>query len=216
MGGIGSGRTGGGPTVERALKLDLAHLTAQRQFRPGAHVSGSLQWTSTRTGRVTATIGFEADMRDGGDAWVRLHYASCRDDGTKAGHDYRVRLDTTAPHLGGRRWWFRCPMTGRRARVLYLPDGASTFASRGAHGLAYASQRQTDTDNAIDRSLALRRKLGVDDRNTLRMPFAPRPKWMRRATHARLLGELHATTDFLVGGLAKRLGMETGRQPWAS
>jgi len=43
----------------------------------------------------------------------------------------------------------RLPRTGRRAAKLYLPNGAFTFASRQAYGLAYRSQRETSHDRAL-------------------------------------------------------------------
>ena len=30
-----------------------------------------------------------------------------------------ILLASTRPNLGGERWWFVCPETGRRCRVLY-------------------------------------------------------------------------------------------------
>ena len=83
---------------------------------------------------------------------------------------------------------FLCPITGRRARVLYLPAGGGTvFASRQASRLAYRSQRASPEDRAIERSLKARKKLGVADQNMLDMP-CPRPKWMRDRTYRRLVG----------------------------
>jgi hypothetical protein len=211
MGGFGSGRTASNPTVERALKLDMTKLLALGQVRPGAHVAGSIEWTWVASGASLATIGFEADLTGTEVGWLHLRYTTTTaHDGAKTNNSYRIALDTTRLHYGGRRWWFVCPVTGRRARVLYLPlDGSgATFASRGVHRLSYLSQRQGDVDNAIDRSVAIRRKLGVTDMNTLHMPFAPKPKWMRSHTHQRLLAELRDIQAVLVGNLAKRLGME--------
>lgn len=74
--------------VGRGWKLDLAHCIRLGVFRPGAQVGGSMNWTRTRTGTVTADISY----------------------------DYRVQLETTRPNYGGLRWWFRAhhwaPRTG--------------------------------------------------------------------------------------------------------
>jgi len=37
---------------------------------------------------------------------------------------------STALHTGGRRWWYICPVTGKRVGKLYLPAGATHFAGR--------------------------------------------------------------------------------------
>lgn len=206
MGGYFSGRHGGGPVVEDGWKLDLAHCIRQGMFRPQQWCAGTMKWTRTNTGEVTATIGYEANLLDPAAAWVRLHYTTTsRSTGAKTDRDYRVQLGTTRPHYGGLRWWFRCPITGRRARVLYLPgSGGGVFACREAYGLAYRSQRQTPEDRAIERSRNAREKLGVADQNMLEMPWCPKPKWMRWATHRRLVEVIQECHQVQMTCLARR------------
>src|SRR5690242_11870938 len=111
MGGNFSGRRDGGPLVEDGWKLDLAHCIRQRLFVPGRYVAGSMKWTLTRTGEVTATISYEAALVDPTNAWVRLHYTSTtRTTAEKVDRDYRVQLEATRPNYGGLRWWFLCPI----------------------------------------------------------------------------------------------------------
>jgi hypothetical protein len=64
--------------------------------------------------------------------------------------------------------WFVCPLSGRRARVLYLPGGAPMFASRQALGLGYRSQRSTEADRLIEKSRAARKKLGIGSKQPSR------------------------------------------------
>jgi hypothetical protein len=111
---------------------DLVHCIRKGLIVPGSHVSGSMRWTSTRTGEETCSIGYEANLIDPMAAWVRLHYTTTRNlNGEKVPFHYRIQLETTQPHFGGLRWWFVCPLSGRRAQVLYLPPvGGTTFASR--------------------------------------------------------------------------------------
>ena len=42
MGGYGSGRSGGQPTVESALRLDIDTMMRWGCIRPGAHLEGEL------------------------------------------------------------------------------------------------------------------------------------------------------------------------------
>jgi hypothetical protein len=56
---------------------------------------------------------------------------------------YTVTLVSTVPHYGGRRWWFICPIKKIRVAKLYLPPGATTFASRKAHNLTYRSSQES-------------------------------------------------------------------------
>jgi hypothetical protein len=167
-----------------------------------------MRWTSSRTGEVTCAIGYEANLTDTALAWVGMQYATTnRRTGLKIDSDYRVHLETTRPNYGGIRWWFICPLSGRRARVLYLPPvGGTTFASRQTFRLAYYSQRATAEDRAVERSLKARKKLGVKDTNMLEMPWCPRPKWMRRRTHVRLVGIITECHQHQVDYMVRRWG----------
>jgi hypothetical protein len=208
MGGYFSERCGGGPVVEDGWKLDLVHCTRKGMIMPGRSVSGSMTWTLTRTGEVTCSIGYDANLTDPAAAWVRLRYTTTsRHTGHKTESNYRVRLETTRPHYGGMRWWFVCPLSGRRARVLYLPPtGGTTFACRQALGLAYHSQRATADDRAVERSLKARQKLGVTDRNMLDMPYCPKPQRMRWRTHARLVGVIRECHEQQAAYMVRRWG----------
>jgi hypothetical protein len=175
-------------------------------IRPGLYVAGTMKWNLTRTGEVTANISYVANLVEPADAWVRLMYTSTTHaTGAKVDNDYRVRLETTRPHYGGLRWWFLCPVTGRRVGVLYLPGkGGTVFASPQAMGLVYRSQRASPEDRAVERSLKARTKLGVADQNMLDMPYCPRPKWMRHWTHRRLVGVIRECHQHQVAYIARR------------
>ena len=74
--------------------------------------------------------------------------------------DYRVRLVTTRPTYGGRRWWFLCPLARndggppRRVAKLYLPPGGTYFGSRQAYGLTYTSCQESGKFEGLYRRLA--------------------------------------------------------------
>lgn len=186
MGGFGSGRQGGSPTVESGLTLDINRLIRQRTIVPARHVSGFLTWTTTRTGEKVASIGYEASLIGRMSPWLRLHYSA---NGTP--QDYRVQIETSPCHYGGVRWWSLCPISGRRTAKLYLPPGATIFAARRTHGLAYRSQRETTIDRAIAQlDQAYRRLGGIYQYMGQAAP--DRPKGMHDTTYQRLLADLNA------------------------
>ena len=80
--------------------------------------------------------------------------------------------------------WFMCPVTGRRARVLYLPDGGWQFASREAHGLSYRSQGESDVFRSITQAQNIRARLGGS--LSIYTPLPPRPRGMHQRTYERL------------------------------
>jgi len=188
MGGFNSGRSGGRPTPESGLTLNLYKLIRQG-LKPGQRVHGSIVWTRVGTGERVGTVGYEADTV-GDCGHVRLRYTTTRAyDGEKRDSDYTIALETTPQPLGGRRWWFVCPKTGAHAGKLHLPNGAYTFGSRRACRLEYRSQRETPRDRAINRAFKLRERLGgkggIGD-------FVPKPKWMRWPTYESQMAKIEA------------------------
>lgn len=201
MGGYGSGRSGGRLTTDNGFNLTLSKLFRDGLFRPGS-AWGSLVWTNTTTGERIGSIGYEAHLgQDSGR--VRLKYTTTRLDGERRESDYWIQLETTPQPFGGRRWWFVCPRTERRAAKLYLPTGAFTFASRQAYRLAYACQREPAHDRALRRAFKLRGKLGAEGGIG---DYVAKPRWMRWRTYDRAAARIdkaeeavEAHTAFLLG-----------------
>jgi hypothetical protein len=131
MGGWGSGWRGPKKdTVEGSLVISIKTLAQIGALNPG-----------TRTGTLRCSgqpsIEYSTSMdSDRGTIWLKytaygqfMHYA--------------VSLVTTVPHYGGRRWWFICPIKKIRVSKVYLPPGATQFASRKAHSLTYRSSQES-------------------------------------------------------------------------
>jgi hypothetical protein len=149
MGGYGSGLTpertaAKKTTVEDSLVLTASSLVRQKALIPGTRTVGSWSWIDEGEDRPFATTGYEADLTDESNAWLWLRYQV---NGEPV--DYKVRLVTTKPNYGGRRWWFICRLVRndggppRRLAKLHLPPGAKYFASREAHGLTYTSCQES-------------------------------------------------------------------------
>ena len=94
--------------------------------------------------------------------------------------DQQIRLSTFPRHYGGRQWFVVCPVTNRRASVLWLPRGERQFASRKAWPgkVAYSSQFMTPADRAhLGKERIKQRLIGELDPEEWDLP--PKPKWMR-------------------------------------
>jgi hypothetical protein len=189
--------------VSKSQSGFVAHALIQIGFGP------SLVWTNTTTGERIGSISYETHLGHESGR-VRLHYTTTRWDGERRESDYWIQLATTAQPFGGRRWWFVCPRTGRRATKLYLPNGAFTFAARQAYRLAYRCQREAVHDRARRRAFKLRDRLGgrggIGD-------YIAKPKWMRWPTYDRKLEEVFAAEEVVdahlcafVGKLNRRVG----------
>jgi hypothetical protein len=212
MGGYGSGRRGWRVSDDGtgALVLDVDRLVTPvlRQLRrkgrwppptgEAARVSPQiLTWTRTNDGRLLAEVTVDVTLRaNTGVAWLRyniLHLT--RDTGPQ---DYAVLLEPTHGTLGGQRWWFLCPATGRRVRKLVLPNGGRLFLSRGpgAYQLAYASQAENRLARAHRRAQVLRKRLGASG-DAEGWGFPPRPKGMHHATFLQQVEKLIAAEEAL-------------------
>ena len=77
MGGYGSGRSGGRPTVEDGLTLNLNKLIREHTFCPHQQRSSSIVWTFSYTDEQAAWISFHADL-GGEQGRVRLPYTTTR------------------------------------------------------------------------------------------------------------------------------------------
>jgi hypothetical protein len=157
MGGWGSGWRGPKKdVVEDCIVLSIDDFSSKVGFVPGGGRRGSLSWRYSDQERPLAVIEYEVDLwaGDRGSLWLEYN---------RYGEHvhYCISLISTTPHFGGRRWWFKCPAKGIRVGKLYLPPGATHFASRQAHDLTYTSCQQSGQSNRFWRTLA--RDLGRDE-----------------------------------------------------
>jgi hypothetical protein len=193
MGAYGSGRRDGRTLVEDHLPLDIAKLVRDGLIVPGGWRTSSLHWREVGTDRETASVGYEANMTDAETATLRLFWQVGSGEGARV-CSVAIRLAATRRHLGGVRWWFLCPVTGKRAGKLYLSSDGGTFASRQALGLAYHSQRldrfTRGFETAVARATRLRRRLGGQPDRRMTTPLPERPPRMWRRTYRSLRRDL--------------------------
>ncbi len=192
MGGYGSGRSSGRPTIEQGLKLDLRLLRRRGQFCPDGHQYNiNLQWTYTYTEEKIANVGMSycAGLEEG---WLRLSYTSTPYGGEPIKVNETFWLERFPQPFGGCRWYIICPTTNRRCQCLYLPPGATRFRSRQGFRvrLQYQSQKLDRRYRLMEtgRKIAARvlqagpQKWREEHRD---WGFPPKPPWMRWKTYDR-------------------------------
>jgi hypothetical protein len=157
MGNFYSGRRGG-PLVEDCRVLDLAWLMRLGPIREGKTGNGEIEWS--RGGEPIASARFRLDLRDDETARLILRYKFAGSETQQQSRTQAIALISTRQHFGGRRWWMRCPVTGARVRVLYLPPGSERFASRKAWRLAYRVERLNRFDRPFEKLFRAQRRLG--------------------------------------------------------
>ncbi len=98
-----------------------------------------MSWVTSNTSQ-RGTIGVEVNITD--EAYARLMYGISDGEGNVTNCDTKVDLVTTPCNLGGSRYWFVCPLCGRRVAGLYLPPGSVHFWCRRCYGLSYLSRNR--------------------------------------------------------------------------
>jgi hypothetical protein len=96
---------------EDCRRLDVGRIVRLGAIREGAWTAGSWIWGDRETGEKKSSIGYEADARDPGGAFLRPH---CTFTQSGEQHDCRMPLVHTRPHYGGVRFWVLCPVTRHR------------------------------------------------------------------------------------------------------
>lgn len=218
MGGWGSGRQGGAPTVEgcASLVLRVRDVIAggKGMGLEGERVrEGVCSWSHAFTGK-TAELHFRSkiDAADRTGFVVVTHRTRDREPGEP--RQYRVPLVARAQPYGGLRWFFLCPVTNDRVCMLLLPNGGRIFASQAGHGLGYRSQRDTAENRAFRRAWKKRTAMGgTPDHGPLGTVLQKRYRQHRRTwwrDYARLLRDERVCLGHSVAGLRK-LGVQIGR-----
>ncbi len=154
MGGYGStrwARYAKKDVVEDCLTLSIFRVVGpiipDRMLESRRACSGSLVWTNKISQKQIASVGFHLSFGSDGSPRLQLVYTSTFPSGEKQESNYPIRLVSTAPYLGGVRWWFSCPACGRRVGKLYLPPSVVTFKCRHCHGLTYTSAQTAHRDD---------------------------------------------------------------------
>ncbi len=203
MGGFGSGRYSGRPTANMSKRIDIAWMIRVGWAVPGRQTSGILRWSVGD--EPTGSISYVADMTDPAASELRLSYT--RGEGANRENvTQTVRLTSTEPNYGGRRWWMICPYRGNRVGKLYMPNGGDRFAGRRAWRLGYNSQRVAHSDRPFEKLFRLQRKLGSEQGWEA---YPTRPKGMWRRTYERHLEryeQLDAECNLGMFSLLSRMG----------
>ena len=181
---------------QQALKLDFNLLTRRGLIAPGSATGPhAIRWVNSN-GEVIASGWISADMA--GDArglfYIRIDEL-----------DQRIALINLPRHLGGRQWFFVCPLTDRRASILWLPPGAQQFASKHAWPgkVAYRSQFMTAMDRAQLGMERIKQRL-IGDLDPEEWDLPPKPKWMRWKTYYRLIEQFERYEAALDAGALSR------------
>lgn len=186
-------------TTDETQRLELSYLLRSGLLQPG-YRNRNLTWS--RNGKQTAAIGIATNIDADTGSWLRLYYTV----NDKTEYDYTVDLVQVASNLpgcSGGRWYMVCPVSGRRATVLYMRTGTGKFAHREAYGptrLYYDSQLEPKRFRGIGKYYSVDREWEREYRKGRKTHYRGKPtRW-----YARLLN-LEATTADSIPMLLRQL-----------
>lgn len=191
---MGRYRTQNLGNVEQSLMLDIRKLRRHGLIRMGQHATTTWTWSWSYTSEPAGSISLAANLLDPRNPFVALTYWV-----NDEPRHQNIALAKRPMRFGGYRYYFVCPLSGRRCEVIALARGL--FASARSSRLSYMSQNQSESDR-VNTSL---RKL----ENRIWPQKKPRsaPRGKRRQ---RMLARLEALTEKseanLVSHLARLFG----------
>lgn len=203
MGGLGSGRSGGGGkvTAEACRWIDVNRLRKEGVLSVGW--SGSWDWK--RNGERVSSIS----MR-GGEDLIVLFYRS------RIGSEDWQDVEEPIPirwmpcRYGGRRPYFVCPGivngVACRRQVVKLYCARRYYLCRHCYRLTHASRNEDRCDRALRRANKIRMRLGGEPGYEAMIPRRPRGMW--RKTYDRLFKAVidnETLADERLARLASRL-----------
>lgn len=173
MGGSGSGRKwhyDAKNTTNNLWALDIRELNREKLLVPGASIVS--RWLRNDEEMASINLKIEEDR-------IVLSYCRKKNDSEWDVIKYDVLLDWTLCNYGGRRPWFRCPVSGcgRRVAILY---GGSIYACRRCHKLVYGSQREDLAGLNRMKADKIRKRLGWEP--GILNPTGWKPKGMQWKT----------------------------------
>lgn len=201
MGGLGSGRPATHTTLDECVVLDISGLFARiGNVAQGGCCTGDIHpshdWPVS--GAMELLIGAARGQ-------IRLRWSPINAQAVSTTYENVIALTSMPQHFGGRQWYFICPLTGKRAKKLYLPFGENAFGCRAAYGLTHAAQREERHYRALRRAFKLRARLR--DKGDIG-DIVMKPRRMHWKTFHRLLGRLkntEAIVDAYSGSLERKV-----------
>src|SRR5262245_32069463 len=130
-------RPGHRVNLSAALSLNINEMVRWACIRPGFRGGPRItRWTNSYSGELLAEAIITSSTENPSEGWLRIQLGSL---------DQWIILISQPRHFGGRQWYFMCPVTNRRASVLWMPPGANRFCSRQTWRgqVAYSTQFMT-------------------------------------------------------------------------
>lgn len=122
----------GAYTTGEAKKIDIDFLFKNGFIQKGATINRNLAWVDGQ-GNPCGNIGLLSVFTDD-EKYIQLIYTLTDSDGEKHKRDYKIYIEGVKSNLGkGYNYYFQCPVSNRRCKILYGAYGSHYFKSRESY-----------------------------------------------------------------------------------
>jgi hypothetical protein len=143
----------GAITTGQCLRINICAFTPHIK-RGVAHLEGTINYSNDS--EISVRL-----LKRGNRYYAALNYFKTID-GKKCHVDYEIPIVTKPSNLGkGSIYYFLCPFSGKRCKVLYMGYGSLYFKSREAYRcrIYYSSQLSSRLDKHNDKYWSMEKKL---------------------------------------------------------
>ncbi len=167
----------GAISTSSAQRLELSYLLRHGSIKKGQFIHGSLNWTNGNN------ISFISELTEK-NQYIRLIYTHTSNySGEVNKMDYKIQLVSIPSNLGkGKIYYFRCPVSGRRSRILYMCYGSLYFKSRLAYRkrIFYPSQISSKLNFHNDRYWEIERLLEKLNKEANKSSYKGKPTRLKK------------------------------------
>lgn len=157
-------RAGHTATVQEALFISINFLRKQGLLSPDSVNECDIEWETNgrKVGQISAVVNTWNEPEIGLTPHVRLTYSVTNNTSEQCkNYEYEVDLERFPSNLNrGFRYYFRCPVTGKRCSILYKPSSvAGRFAHRSVYHLLYKCQMERKNNRQMAQVIARLHKI---------------------------------------------------------
>jgi len=155
-------------TAESSMRIEMSYLIQQGLIKTGTDYNSFMAWSNSKN-----SISYYIKINEV-EKYLRLKYTQTDSQENKNEMDYKIYLEGIKSNLGkGTVYYFLCPVSNRKCRVLYLAYGSQYFKSRESYQnrIYYNCQRCSKRDYAHTRYFKLADKLEILNKTNFRSSY---------------------------------------------
>lgn len=153
--------TTGAKSTKSAKRIELSYFVKKGLIKEGVHYSTTFSWKDNH-GRNSGNILLIFNYKEDQPYFNLIYTITNKQTGEERDFNYKIYLASVPSNLGkGKVWYFRCPVSGKRCRILYMVYYSDYFKAREAyqHRIYYSCQMASKYDYANSRYWTIKKQI---------------------------------------------------------